>query len=379
MSDDSRAGAGAGAGAGACAGADAAVVAKRVGGESGGERGGGEAITPGDLFEAAAMVLTTDDAEEQAKLSFTFATMFLDGRLPLRRTTTGGAAPAPPAPLVAVIVRAGTVKLGKEEACPASSMEQMDGLLSLKPRLHRLVHATHKAIIAAWDAIRNFGAFEDESTYTLLATAAKVHGRYFPVWLEGLRSFAGHYGWMTCSEDIDAALTKTRGDWPSRLAVVHMLLDAREFLDRGVLNRYFAERDGEDVLRLALEQHAQECAALTKRFVAEFAGLVPEPVSAFEAAVKGCFSDLSPFRSRAIATTHRAEAGLSQAFRAALFPTPPQSAATTAALHASGAALAADPAALPWLVNYVADRDGRGMSAALARRMVLFIGPGPGS
>jgi uncharacterized ferritin-like protein (DUF455 family) len=217
---------------------------------------------PADIFDAANQIMTEPDVDRKACMSFEFARLFQEGGLPVWNAPFRATAGHPTAPTEPA--RPGHVAV--------VDPRRTAGGKSVKAMLHALVHAESYAIDLSWDILLRFGAQPstwhvgeprcDSATVTASGGASAPCGsgaaeplllphdffadwtrvaaeeaKHFALWRDRLQELGCAYGDFPAHDGLWESAEKTAHSLPARLAVVHMIHEARG------LDTYLAARD----------------------------------------------------------------------------------------------------------------------------------------
>jgi len=174
------------------------------------EGGSGEQVC---LAELATRVLNEPDAEEKAKKTIEYRRLWLNGvvKVPHYNTPPSNLKDEPARPPSVQMVHPTKVKQGSKVAF-----------------IHSLCHAESYAIDLMWDIIARFVDQDlPKEFYDDWSRVAADEARHFGVWKERLEELGSGYGQFTAHDSLWASAQDTAHDLLARLAIVHMVHEAR--------------------------------------------------------------------------------------------------------------------------------------------------------
>lgn len=175
------------------------------------------------LVDAALQVLGTPDAVQKAEKTRAFAAMWRSGEV----TALGEAVDAPDRPQ----------RPEKPELLMPRDMPKRKKGNSTKNRvnlLHALAHIELNAVDLAWDMIARYVSFHDAEGFSLplefytdWLKVADDEAKHFLLLSNRLNDFGAAYGDLVAHDGLWDSALRTKDNFPARLAVVPMVLEAR--------------------------------------------------------------------------------------------------------------------------------------------------------
>lgn len=173
------------------------------------------------IFDAAAAVLATADAEDKAAASVTAAARFAAAELDM---SPGAAPPDRPS-------RPNQPELKSPTDMPRRKAGGVKGRAAL---LHAVAHIELNAIDLAWDMVARFGGDpmfrSDTGRRAFVSDWVRIgaeEATHFRMVSERLATLGARYGDFPAHDGLWDAAEKTKGDILGRLAIAPMVLEAR--------------------------------------------------------------------------------------------------------------------------------------------------------
>ncbi|KAJ3319882.1 hypothetical protein HDV06_005858 [Boothiomyces sp. JEL0866] len=197
------------------------------------------------LVECAVKILYTPDPSEKVQLTYLVAEKWEAGEL-----TIGEAIPVPDRPArhaeLQIVDRWKTKKIGK-----GGSVQSRIAIL------HALANVEQWAIDLAWDIIARFcnHTFNDERLPAEFCSdfvqVAKEEATHFSFLVERLKDLGSHYGSLPVHDGLWDSATLTSSNLLDRLAIVHMVHEARGLdVNPSTIAKFKKANDQESVVKL---------------------------------------------------------------------------------------------------------------------------------
>lgn len=218
------------------------------------------------LLECGLKVLTTGDSHTKVLLTLEAFKAFENGSLPIGdveviESVRSTVPDSPARPNNLTVVQPGkTPKRGK-----AGSLKNRITLL------HSLAHIESYAIDLSWDILVRFA--EDalpREFYSDWLRIAADEARHFSIWNHRLIELGSHYGALPVHEGLWESATKTSYSLDARLAIVHMVHEARglDVAPRTLQNlRNANDSRSADLLQVIYDDEVTHVAAAVKWFI----------------------------------------------------------------------------------------------------------------
>ncbi|KAJ3268303.1 hypothetical protein HDV01_003192 [Terramyces sp. JEL0728] len=197
------------------------------------------------LVECAVQILNTPDPTEKVELTYLVADKWEKGELKVGATIPVPDRPARHAELQ-FVDRWKTKKIGK-----GGSVQSRIAIL------HALANVEQWAIDLAWDIIARFcdskfnGEKIPDEFCTDFVQVAKEEATHFTFLVERLKDLGSHYGSLPVHDGLWDSATLTSGNLLDRLAIVHMVHEARGLdVNPSTIAKFKKANDHESVVKL---------------------------------------------------------------------------------------------------------------------------------
>ncbi len=232
------------------------------------------------LQDAALAVLTTADAAEKSRQSRDAAKAWHAGELTVRDDW-----PAPPDRPA----RPDRPELLAPREMPRRRGGSRHGRIAL---LHALAHIELNAVDLAWDMIARFGEAQPRAYLDDWVKVADEEAKHHLLLADRLAAYDAAYGDLPAHDGLWQAAHDTRHDYPARLAVVPMVLEARGLdVTPGMIAtlRKQGDEDSAAVLQIIHDDEIGHVAIGKRWFEAECAARSLEPLPTWQRLVRTHF------------------------------------------------------------------------------------------